>query len=67
MAPAYNTLHLATSDILSSRSDLRELGLATLPIPANYYEDLEARFGLDTAAARAAAGVRHSLRSRRRR
>src|SRR5262249_61711086 len=24
-----------------------ELGLATLPIPANYYEDLEARFGLD--------------------
>jgi 4-hydroxyphenylpyruvate dioxygenase len=23
------------------------LGLATLPIPQNYYEDLEARFGLD--------------------
>src|SRR6185312_7661225 len=39
---------LATSDILSSARRLRELGLATLPIPANYYEDLEARFGLDT-------------------
>jgi len=39
---------LATSDILSSAKRLRELGLATLPIPANYYEDLEARFGLDT-------------------
>jgi len=38
---------LATSDILSSAKRLRELGLATLPIPANYYEDLEARFGLD--------------------
>jgi 4-hydroxyphenylpyruvate dioxygenase len=39
---------LATSDILSSAKRLRELGLATLPIPANYYKDLEARFGLDT-------------------
>jgi 4-hydroxyphenylpyruvate dioxygenase len=25
------------------------LGLATLPIPRNYYEDLEARFELDAA------------------
>jgi 4-hydroxyphenylpyruvate dioxygenase len=25
---------------------LKELGLATLPIPRNYYEDLEARFEL---------------------
>jgi 4-hydroxyphenylpyruvate dioxygenase-like putative hemolysin len=25
----------------------RELGLATLPIPKNYYEDLDARLGLD--------------------
>src|SRR6185437_1901188 len=38
---------LATSDILSSAKRLRERGLATLPIPANYYEDLEARFGLE--------------------
>jgi 4-hydroxyphenylpyruvate dioxygenase len=40
---------LATSDILSSARRLRDLGLATLPIPGNYYEDLEARFGLDPA------------------
>jgi 4-hydroxyphenylpyruvate dioxygenase len=38
---------LASADILGSARHLRELGLATLPIPANYYEDLEARFGLD--------------------
>ena len=31
---------------MASRA-LRELGLAILPIPHNYYEDLEARFGLD--------------------
>jgi 4-hydroxyphenylpyruvate dioxygenase len=38
---------LATADILSSAQRLAELGLETLPIPQNYYEDLEARFGLD--------------------
>ncbi len=38
---------LATADIWASAKALRELGLATLPIPHNYYEDVEARFGLD--------------------
>jgi 4-hydroxyphenylpyruvate dioxygenase len=38
---------LATADILAAARRLRELGLATLPIPQNYYEDLDARFGLD--------------------
>ena len=38
---------LATADIVASARKLRELGLATLPIPPNYYEDVEARFGLD--------------------
>jgi 4-hydroxyphenylpyruvate dioxygenase len=37
---------LGTADILASARRLRELGLATLPIPHNYYEDLAARFGL---------------------
>jgi 4-hydroxyphenylpyruvate dioxygenase len=37
---------LATADIFAAARRLRELGLATLPIPRNYYEDLEARFGL---------------------
>jgi 4-hydroxyphenylpyruvate dioxygenase len=40
---------LATTDILASARRLKALGLATLPIPRNYYEDLEARFELDTA------------------
>jgi 4-hydroxyphenylpyruvate dioxygenase len=40
---------LSTADILTSARRLRELGLAALPIPKNYYEDLEARFGLDAA------------------
>ena len=38
---------LATADIVATARKLRELGLDTLPIPANYYEDIEARFGLD--------------------
>ena len=37
---------LTTADILASARRLRELGLATLPIPHNYYDDLAARFGL---------------------
>src|SRR5262249_27187346 len=37
---------LTTTDILASARRLKELGLPSLPIPANYYEDLEARFGL---------------------
>lgn len=43
---------LATADILATASKLRELGLAVLPIPHNYYEDLEARFGLDAEVLR---------------
>jgi 4-hydroxyphenylpyruvate dioxygenase len=38
---------LATADIMATAKKLRELGLAVLPIPHNYYEDVEARFGLD--------------------
>ncbi len=38
---------LATADIMATATRLRELGLAVLPIPHNYYEDVEARFGLD--------------------
>jgi 4-hydroxyphenylpyruvate dioxygenase len=40
---------LRTADILASAQKLCELGLAVLPIPHNYYEDLQARFGLDAA------------------
>jgi 4-hydroxyphenylpyruvate dioxygenase len=38
---------LATADILATARRLKELGLATLPIPRNYYDDLEARFELE--------------------
>ena len=38
---------LASADIFASARRLRELGLAILPIPGNYYEDLAARFGLE--------------------
>jgi 4-hydroxyphenylpyruvate dioxygenase len=37
---------LATRDILASARTLRERGLEMLPIPRNYYDDLQARFGL---------------------
>jgi 4-hydroxyphenylpyruvate dioxygenase len=36
----------ATSDILHTAATLRGNGVKLLPIPANYYDDLEARFGL---------------------
>jgi 4-hydroxyphenylpyruvate dioxygenase len=38
---------LATADIFASARRLEELGLRVLPIPGNYYEDLQARFELD--------------------
>jgi 4-hydroxyphenylpyruvate dioxygenase len=40
-------ISLATADIIATARRLTELGLAMLPIPHNYYEDVEARFGLD--------------------
>ena len=40
---------LASADIFASARKLQELGLQTLPIPQNYYDDLEARFSLDAA------------------
>ena len=40
---------LATANILETAARLQALGLPVLPIPRNYYEDLEARFGLDEA------------------
>ncbi|HVF17407.1 MAG TPA: TIM barrel protein, partial [Steroidobacteraceae bacterium] len=40
---------LATEDIFATARQLKSLGLETLPIPANYYEDVQARFGIDDA------------------
>jgi len=38
---------LHTSDIAQTLEQLRARGARTLPIPANYYEDIAARWGLD--------------------
>ena len=40
---------LATQDILAALRHLAARGTRALPIPANYYEDLAARWGLDDA------------------
>ena len=37
----------ATDDIFRTAEALRRNGVETLRLPANYYDDLEARFGLD--------------------
>jgi 4-hydroxyphenylpyruvate dioxygenase len=39
----------ATSDIFATTARLRAAGLETLPIPANYYDDLGGRFDLEPA------------------
>lgn len=38
---------LATADIFATARRLKELGLAMLPIPRNYYDDIGARFELE--------------------
>jgi 4-hydroxyphenylpyruvate dioxygenase len=40
---------LATEDMFDTVARLRANGLATLPIPENYYDDLEARLDLEPA------------------
>ena len=49
----------ASRDILASARALRALGAPALPIPVNYYDDLQARFDLDpeTVASLAEHGV----------
>lgn len=42
-------LSLATADIFETARRLQELGLERLPVPRNYYDDLQVRFGLDSA------------------
>jgi 4-hydroxyphenylpyruvate dioxygenase len=46
MGAGIQQVSLATDDIVATAQRLRTLGLATLPIPHNYYDDLQARFGL---------------------
>ncbi len=47
--PGVHHVAFATTDILRALTQAREAGLNSVPIPANYYEDLAARFDLDEA------------------
>ncbi|HEY9348805.1 MAG TPA: VOC family protein, partial [Inquilinus sp.] len=38
---------LETGDIFAAAARMRQAGVKFLPIPANYYDDIEARFGLE--------------------
>ncbi|MDX8482076.1 TIM barrel protein [Mesorhizobium sp. VK24D] len=38
---------LATNDIFAAATSLKARGAVILPIPVNYYDDIQARFGLD--------------------
>ncbi|WP_206240899.1 bifunctional sugar phosphate isomerase/epimerase/4-hydroxyphenylpyruvate dioxygenase family protein [Novosphingobium terrae] len=49
MAGGFQHVALASDDLAASSAALRERGAALLEIPANYYEDLGARFGFDEA------------------
>jgi 4-hydroxyphenylpyruvate dioxygenase len=46
---SYQHIAFACSDIFAAARAVRSAGAPTLPIPANYYDDLAARFGLDTS------------------
>ncbi|WP_129774779.1 bifunctional sugar phosphate isomerase/epimerase/4-hydroxyphenylpyruvate dioxygenase family protein [Peristeroidobacter soli] len=49
MGAGVQHLALQTNDIFKTALLLKEYGAQTLPIPANYYEDLQARYDLDGA------------------
>lgn len=46
-APFAQHVAVSCSDIVGLARRARDRGLAFLPVPANYYDDLAARFGLD--------------------
>ena len=56
---------LATDDIVATMQKLRANGVDMLPIPENYYDDLEARTDIVRGTARGAARPRHPVRPRR--
>ena len=47
MGAGVQHIALETHDIFATAEALRALGMVGLPIPQNYYEDLQARFGLE--------------------
>ena len=57
----------ATDDIFATVARLEANGVALLPIPENYYDDLEAKTDLSAERDRRAEGAQHPLRPGRRR
>lgn len=51
MGGGFQHVALASDDILATADAVRARGAAMLDIPANYYDDLVARFGFDEGAA----------------
>jgi 4-hydroxyphenylpyruvate dioxygenase len=49
-AAAYQHVAFSCPDIFAVAQAVRSLGIPTLPVPGNYYDDLAARFDLDDAA-----------------
>jgi 4-hydroxyphenylpyruvate dioxygenase len=50
MGAGVQHIALQTDDIFKTARDTQALGLAVLPVPPNYYDDLRARFGLSDEA-----------------
>jgi 3-dehydroshikimate dehydratase len=50
-APANQHVAFACGDIFAAAAAVRSAGVPVLPVPANYYDDLAARFGLDDGLA----------------
>ena len=46
---AYQHVAFACPDIFAAARAVRSMGIAALPVPGNYYDDLAARFELDAA------------------
>ena len=55
--PQAQHVAFACSDAFAAARQARERGLDFLPVPANYYADLQARFGLDDAELAALADL----------
>ena len=66
MGAGVQHIAFSTADIFAAAEAARANGLAMLHIPPNYYDDIEAKFGVRAGARRAHGGARHPLRPRRR-
>ena len=67
MGAGVQHLAFATADIFAAAEAARANGLPTLEIPHNYYDDIEAKFGLTPELVERLAAAQHPLRPRRHR